>query len=98
MATLTCGFIGLGLIGGSIAKKVKKIHPECRIIATAHHTSTITEAYDIGLITNQTMLPVTAFSDCDIIFLCAPVEKNIEYLSKLKNIKSVGIFRKSNSL
>ena len=80
------GFIGLGLIGGSIAKKIKKNHPECSIIATAHRTSTITEAYDMGLITNRTTLPIAAFADCDIIFLCAPVEKNIEYLSLLKDV------------
>lgn len=80
------GFIGLGLIGGSIAKKIKKNHPKCSIIATAHRTSTITEAYDMGLITNRTTLPTSAFADCDIIFLCAPVEKNIEYLSLLKDV------------
>ena len=80
------GFIGLGLIGGSIAKKIKLTHPDCDIIATAHRESTITEAYDMGLISNNTLLPVSAFSDCDIIFLCAPVEKNIAYLAELKDI------------
>lgn len=80
------GFIGLGLIGGSIAKKIKKNHPECNIIATAHRAATITEAYEMGLITNRTMLSVSSFSDCDVIFLCAPVEKNIEYLSLLKDV------------
>lgn len=80
------GFIGLGLIGGSIAKKLKTNHPDCDIIATAHRESTIKEAYEIGLISNNTLLPITAFGDCDVIFLCAPVEKNIEYLSLLKDI------------
>lgn len=80
------GFIGLGLIGGSIAKKIIKNHPECNIIATAHRAATITEAYEMGLITNRTMLSVSSFSDCDVIFLCAPVEKNIEYLSLLKDV------------
>ena len=67
------GFIGLGLIGGSIAKKIKKNHPECTIIATAHRATTITEAYNMGLISNHSMLPISSFADCDIIFLCAPV-------------------------
>ncbi len=80
------GFIGLGLIGGSIAKKIKTNHPNCELIATAHRESTITEAYNLGLITNSTLLPISAFSDCDIIFLCAPVEKNIEYLTELKSV------------
>ena len=80
------GFIGLGLIGGSIAKKIKQNLPSCNIIATAHKDSTIEDAYQMGLITNSTPLPITAFSNCDIIFLCAPVEKNIEYLSQLKGV------------
>ncbi len=82
------GFIGLGLIGGSIAKKIKSNHPECEIIATARGIDTITEAYSLGLITNNTILSLEAFSNCDIIFLCAPVEKNLEYLRELKNIVS----------
>ena len=82
------GFIGLGLIGGSLAKKIKHDHPDCEIIATARRESTITEAYDMGLISNNTLLPLTDFSECDIIFLCAPVEKNLEYLRELKNIIS----------
>lgn len=82
------GFIGLGLIGGSIAKKIKYDHPDCEIIATARRESTIMEAYDMGLISNNTLLPLTTFSDCDIIFLCAPVEKNLDYLRELKDIIS----------
>ena len=82
------GFIGLGLIGGSIAKKIKLNHPNCEIIATARRQETITEAYEMGLVSNDTLLPLTAFADCDFIFLCAPVEKNLEYLRALKDVIS----------
>lgn len=82
------GFIGLGLIGGSIAKKIKSDHPDCEIIATARRQETITEAYEMNLISNQKLLPLSAFADCDYIFLCAPVEKNLEYLRELKNVIS----------
>lgn len=80
------GFIGLGLIGGSIAKKMKADHPDIHIYATAHHEETVKEAYREGLIDNDTHLPLTVFHDCDIIFLCAPVQRNLDYLSELKNI------------
>lgn len=80
------GFIGLGLIGGSIAKKLKNDNPSIQIYATASHESTVKQAYQMGLIENSTKLELCAFSDCDYIFLCAPVQKNIEYLKELKNI------------
>ena len=82
------GFIGLGLIGGSIAKKIKLNHPDCEIIATARRQETITEAYEMQLISNSELLPLSAFANCDLIFLCAPVEKNLEYLRELKNVIS----------
>lgn len=82
------GFIGLGLIGGSIAKRLKALHPQLTIIATAGHEKTIKEAYDQKLIANSTLCGIGDFYDCDYIFLCTPVQKNIEYLRKLKgNIK-----------
>ena len=49
------GFIGLGLIGGSIAKKIKLNHPDCEIIATARRQETVTEAYEMGLISNDVL-------------------------------------------
>lgn len=80
------GFIGLGLIGGSIAKKMKADNPNIHIYATAHHEETIKEAHREGLIDNDALLPLRAFHDCDVIFLCAPVQRNLDYLAELKNI------------
>lgn len=80
------GFIGLGLIGGSIAKKIKANAPDTQIYASAHHRETIEEAYRLELIANSEPLALPAFSDCDLIFLCAPVQLNLEYLRALKDI------------
>ena len=44
------GFIGLGLIGGSIAKRLRILHKDLVIIATAGHAATIEAAYKEGLI------------------------------------------------
>ncbi len=78
------GFIGLGLIGGSLAKTIKRICPETELIATSGHLSTITAAFEDHTISNDTLLAMKDFSDCDIIFLCCPVQKNIEYIKELK--------------
>ena len=78
------GFIGLGLIGGSIAKKIHALYPEISLIATAGHEETIREAYEEHLIENETRCGIDAFYDCDYIFLCTPVQKNLEYLRQLK--------------
>ena len=40
MAFQTIGFIGLGLIGGSIAKKMKSNQPDIKIYATAPKNTT----------------------------------------------------------
>lgn len=90
MAEKQIGFIGFGLIGGSIAQKMKMNQPDISILATARHQETISTAYEMGLIDNKELLPLEAFSACDYLFLCAPVQKNIEYLTKLKDIVSPG--------
>lgn len=80
------GFIGLGLIGGSIAKKIKQNNPETKIYASARHIDTITLAHSMGIIENDSYLQIPDFAKCDLIFLCAPVQKNLNYLTELKNV------------
>ena len=84
----TVGFIGFGLIGGSIAKKMKLNDPDVKILASARRQETIDKAFAAGLINNKTSCPLTDFAECDIIFLCAPVKNNIDYLHKLKPVIS----------
>lgn len=86
MSLKKVGFIGLGLIGGSIAKRLKMLYPDLEILATAGHIETIELAYEQHLITNHTFCEIEDFSDCDYIFLCTPVQKNIEYLRRLKHV------------
>ena len=88
MSLQKIGFIGLGLIGGSIAKKLHALHPELTMIATAHHAETVAEAYKEHLIINNTPCELKDFADCDYIFLCTPTKRNIEYLQQLKDVIS----------
>ncbi len=72
------GFIGLGLIGGSIAKAIKHFHPHIKICAIDEvvvQTDVVDKWHsDID----------TEFCESDVIFLCAPVKINAQYLEKIK--------------
>lgn len=86
MRKLTFGFIGIGLIGGSIAKAIRRVLPESTIIVYNRRESSRTLALNDGTADVATDKIDSTFSQCDYIFLCTPVEKNVEYLSVLKNI------------
>ncbi len=83
----TFGFIGLGLIGGSLARNLKKSQPGCRIMAYTRTAATTEQALEDGVIDQICSSPADpAFAGCDIIFLCAPVGHNISALSVLGKI------------
>lgn len=84
------GFIGLGLIGGSIAKTLKRLYPDKKLYATSGHLSTVSEAFEDHTIENNTLLSMEEIGTCDLIFLCTPVQKNIEYLKALKPVLKPG--------
>ncbi len=79
------GFIGLGLIGGSIAKTIRRIHPEITLIAYDINQDALNLALEEQIITSAYLELTEDFSDCQYIFLCAPVQKNAEFLAKLSN-------------
>ena len=84
----TIGFIGLGLIGGSIAKTIRKFHPDYHILAYAKHKETLAAALSCNAIDAVLEEKDERYRTCDYIFLCAPVEYNIEYLKYLKDVIS----------
>ncbi|HWT26294.1 MAG TPA: prephenate dehydrogenase [Mobilitalea sp.] len=85
---LNIGFIGFGLIGGSIARALKKINQGYHLTAYDYHkdkpSTDLKAALSDGVLDSITTSLSEKFPDCDIIFLCAPVLSNIEYLGKLK--------------
>lgn len=88
MQSTTFGFIGLGLIGGSIAKAIKEKIPSSNIIAydiSAETLSIAQKEYIADIVTDSID---QQFRTCDYIFLCAPVQKNDENLQAIKNVLS----------
>ena len=87
------GFIGLGLIGGSIAKGLKAEDPECRICAYMRTTARLEMARSEGIV--DVILGSACderLADCDVIFLCAPVEACEDYLPGIKALLKEGAF------
>lgn len=79
-----CGFIGLGLIGGSIAKALRKVYPKCRLLAYDINQNALASAVADGVIDIPLSEIKEAISSCDYIFLCAPVSENDKNLLLIK--------------
>lgn len=77
------GFIGLGLIGGSIAKTIHRIHPDLTLIAYDLDKTSLSLALKEGVIAKACEDLTEDFAGCRYIFLCAPVQKNTDFLEKL---------------
>ena len=90
MADTVFGFIGFGLIGASIAKSIKKKMPDAQILAYMRSAEKLKKAREEGLADQITNCVGPAFSQCDIIFLCTPVEYNASYLEAVKPYLKAG--------
>lgn len=93
---LKVGFAGLGLIGGSLARTIKRIYPNARIIATDIDTKSLTIAKNEEIIEKIVSLDeifeYSTLNSLDYLFLCAPVITNIKNLEKIsKNIKDAEV-------
>lgn len=84
LAPKKIGFIGLGLIGGSIAKAIRQYYPDCTLIAFDKNRETLAFAVSQGTIHISCSSIDDNFKHCDYIFLCAPIAYNTAYLSQLK--------------
>jgi len=78
------GYIGLGLIGGSIARSIRKFHPDYTQAAYCRTKATLDLAMKEKIIDEEFSQYDQRFAECDYIFLCAPVQTNLGYLQFLK--------------
>ena len=86
--TLHIGFIGLGLIGGSIARSIKRFHPDYQIYAYTRTEATLDQAMAEGIVDVKCSKEDPAFSVCNYIFLCAPAVSYTHLPSPRDEIKS----------
>lgn len=76
------GIIGLGLMGGSIAKALNRHE----IIAFDVNEESLKQALNDGVITDYSLELDAKFSNLDAIFICSPVNTICEYVNKLSKV------------
>lgn len=69
------GVVGLGLIGGSIAKGIKVRLPEIRVIAFDRVQESLKAGLAAGLIDEAVVSLEALMESCDLICLCVPVQQ-----------------------
>lgn len=80
---MVIGIIGLGLIGGSIAKALKE-KTDIKILAMNRSEKSLIDAYNDGVIDEYSLTDMSIFNECDIIIVCTTVDTIPTYVSKLK--------------
>jgi len=82
------GFIGLGLIAGSIAKAIRQYHPDAYLLAYDPCEASLDLALEEGTLDAKTNAIDAHFCGLDLIILGAPVDANNAYLSQLAGLVS----------
>lgn len=81
------GIVGLGLIGGSLAKLIREIFPDTHIVAVSRNQSACMQAIDEGVLSAaDTDLRVLA--DRDLVFVATPIEMIVDTVKMLQMILS----------
>ena len=78
--------IGLGLMGGSLALSLQKLDFISSVVGSDHNTKHQTDALSLGLV--EKIVSFEEVQQCDVIFLCIPVNGVIATLKKFDNINS----------
>lgn len=84
----TIGFVGLGLIGGSLAKSIRKAHPDYKLFAYDPNKEALALAVGENILSGILQEQDSRIGECDFLFLCAPVETNLSWLEYLKDAAS----------
>lgn len=87
MEQLSVGIIGLGLIGGSIAKAIRRFHPDTYMIGFDKNKEALALAKEEGVIDESLTTISDRLGKCRFVFLCTPVSYNSAYLKTLAMIR-----------
>ena len=76
------GIIGLGLIGGSLIKKLREFE-EFELYAVSGNEKTQKTIKNWGITVGSGMETVKS---CEVVFVCSPISKTVEVLDKLEGV------------
>lgn len=74
---------GLGLLGGSICKSLKKISPEINIHAYGRDITKLKPAYDEGIVDSVKNIKKLELEGIDLVIVCAPVISSIDIINNI---------------
>ena len=80
---MNIGIVGLGLIGGSIARTLKSRQSQTHITVLTRSEEALQAALADGAADAVTTDDWTLFVDCDVVFVCVPVHKIVDCAQKL---------------
>ncbi|MFD2099384.1 prephenate dehydrogenase [Flagellimonas iocasae] len=73
--------IGIGLIGGSFAKDVKRLNPDAQIVGVDKNESHLDEAMELGIIDSKG--DYGSLASADLVFVSIPVNALVQELPKI---------------
>lgn len=80
---LKFGIVGLGLMGGSFAKVVKKYGLCSEVVGYDHNSSHQKQALQLGLV--EKIVDLDELKTCDVIVLCIPVDAIVAFMPSLSD-------------
>ncbi|MEA3352398.1 MAG: prephenate dehydrogenase [Campylobacterota bacterium] len=83
---LKFGIVGLGLMGGSFAKVLKKYALAKEIVGYDHNSQHEDQALALGLV--ERVVDIDELLKCDMIVLCIPVDAIVSFMPTLEDIDS----------
>ena len=85
LMNLHVGIVGIGLMGGSLAKSLKKVSFISRVVGHDHNQEHQKDALNLGLV--DEIVDFETIKKCDIIILSIPVDAVIATLKNLQDVE-----------